>query len=266
MTGSILTPGGSFVTGRSRQIVLLLATVSTLVMNYLSSATSLFANSNKQISDALPNSFTPAGLTFAVWGVIFLGLITFAVYQALPAQRGPRYDGLFWPYLLSNLLNSAWLSAFQTLNFGLSVLVMLALLASLVWLYLTLADMKLRGTERFTLGVPASLYLAWITVATVANITAWLVSRGFTDGLAGVSPQTWSVGLLLVAALIGAVMLVRRRDVAFGLVLAWAFYGVYLARPEQGMVVTGVILAAVVLLVGAAAGYGRRGKHPLLTH
>lgn len=265
MTGSILTPGGSFVTGRSRQIVLLLATVSTLVMNYLSSATSLFANSNKQISDALPNSFTPAGLTFAVWGVIFLGLITFAVYQALPAQRGPRYDGLFWPYLLSNLLNSAWLSAFQTLNFGLSVLVMLALLASLVWLYLTLADMKLRGTERFTLGVPASLYLSWITVATVANITAWLVSRGFTDGLAGVSPQTWSVGLLLVAALIGAVMLVRRRDVAFGLVLAWAFYGVYLARPEQGMVVTGVILAAVVLLVGAAAGYGRRGKHPLLT-
>ncbi|GGB75943.1 hypothetical protein [Deinococcus soli (ex Cha et al. 2016)] len=73
------------MTGLPRQITLLLATILTLVMNYLSNALPLFGNSNKEVSDALPNAFTPAGLTFAVWGPIFLGLLVFAVYQALPA-------------------------------------------------------------------------------------------------------------------------------------------------------------------------------------
>jgi hypothetical protein len=253
------------MTGLSRQVVLLLATVSTLLMNYLSTALPLFGNSNQQISDALPNAFTPAGLTFAVWGPIFLGLLIFAVYQALPGQRGRRYDRLFWPFLLSNLLNSAWLCAFQSLNFGLSVVVMAALLASLLWLYLTLQGMQLKGAERFTLGVPGSLYLAWITVAAVANVTAWLVSRGLTEGLAGVSGPLWSAVMLLVAAAIGALLLARRRDLAFGLVLAWAFYGVYLARPQQGTVVTGVLLAAALLLVGVILGFFRRARHPLLS-
>lgn len=250
--------------GLARQWVLLLVTLSTLVMNYLSNALPLFGNSNQQVSDRLPNAFTPAGLTFAVWGVIFLGMLVFAVYQALPAQRGPRYDRLFWPYLLANLLNSAWLCAFQSLHIGLSVLVMALLLASLVWLYLVLADQRLQGAEQLALGVPASLYLAWITVAAVANVTAWLVSLGVTDGLAGLSAPFWSALLLLVAALLGALLLARRRDAAFGLVLAWAFYGVYLARPQQDTVVVGVLLAVAVLLIGAVFGFVRRGRHPLL--
>jgi TspO/MBR family len=253
------------VTGLARQVVLLLATLSTVVMNVLSTTLPLFGNSNKEISDALPNSFTPAGLTFSVWGVIFLGLLTFAVYQALPTQRGPRYDRLFWPFLLSNLLNSAWLCAFQSLNFGLSVVIMLALLASLIWLYLILDRMALQGRERLTLGVPASLYLAWISVATVANITAWLVSRGVLDGAAGLSGPFWAALLVMVAALIGAAMLVLRRDLAFGLVLAWALYGVYVARPQQTTVVTGVVLAGALLLLGLLLGFVRRGRHPLLS-
>ena len=122
------------MTGLSRQITLLAATALTLVMNYLSNALPLFGNSNADVSDRLPNAFTPAGVTFAVWGPIFLGLVVFAVYQALPAQRGPRLDRLFWPFLLSNLFNVSWLLAFQSLNIGLSVLIMLGLLA---WLLLT---------------------------------------------------------------------------------------------------------------------------------
>ena len=104
------------MTGLSRQIILLAATALTLVMNYLSSALPLFGNSNAEVSGGLPNAFTPAGVTFAVWGPIFLGLVVLAVYQALPAQRGPRLDRLFWPFLLSNLFNISWLLAFQSLN------------------------------------------------------------------------------------------------------------------------------------------------------
>lgn len=230
--------------------MLVLATVLTLVMNYLSNALPLFGNSNKEISDSLPNAFTPAGLTFAVWGPIFLGLLAFAVYQALPAQRGARYDRLFWPFLLGNLLNSSWLLAFQSLRYGLSVVIMLALLASLVWLYLSVRALRPQGAELWTLQLPASLYLAWISVATMANITAYLVSVGVTQGVLGVGAATWAALLVVIAAILGSFFLLHFRDYAFALVLLWAFYGVYVARPDVQTVVVGVLIAALVVVVG----------------
>jgi len=245
--------------GLSRQLTLLVATVLTLVMNYLSNALPLFGNSNKDVSDALPNAFTPAGLTFAVWGPIFLGLAAFAVYQALPAQRGPRLDHLFWPFLLGNLLNVAWLLAFQSLHYGLSVVIMLALLVSLVWLYVSVRALSPQGIEGWTLQVPTSLYLAWISVATMANITAFLVSVGVRGGSLGISAATWAALLVVVAAGLGSFFLVRFRDYAFALVLLWAFLGVYLARPDAALVTGGVILAALGLVVaGVVAARTRR--------
>jgi len=252
------------MTGLPRQLTLLLATLLTLVMNYLSNALPLFGNSNGEVSDSLPNAFTPAGLTFAIWGPIFLGLLAFAVYQALPAQRGPRHDRLFWPFLLGNLLNVSWLLAFQSLNFGLSVGIMLALLLSLIWLYLTVRGLKPQGAELLTLQLPASLYLGWISVATIANITASLVSIGVTQGLLGLGAQAWSAVLVVIAALIGVFFLARFRDYAFAVVLLWSFYGVYAARPEVNTVVIAVALAAALLVVLGGAASARRGRNTLV--
>ncbi|PTA69302.1 tryptophan-rich sensory protein [Deinococcus arcticus] len=247
------------MTGLARQITLVLATLLTLLMNYLSNALPLFGNSNKEVSDALPNAFTPAGLTFAVWGPIFLGLLVFAVYQALPGQRTARYDRLFWPFLLANVLNVSWLLAFQSLNIGLSVPIMLALLASLIWLYLTVRGLKPLGAEALALQVPASLYLAWISVATIANVTAFLVSIGVTGGALGLSPQLWSALLVVIAAVIGVFFLVRFHDYAFAAVLLWAFYGVYVARTDTAIVALGVLVAAaLVVLAGLASLRGRK--------
>lgn len=241
---------------------MVLATVLTLVMNYLSNALPLFGNTNGQISDSLPNAFTPAGLTFAVWGPIFLGLAVFAVYQALPAGRGPRYDRLFWPFLLGNLLNVAWLFAFQSLTFGLSVVIMLALLGSLIWLYLTVRGLQPLSGEFWALQVPASLYLAWISVATMANITAFLVSAGITGGVLGIGAQLWSALLVVIAGLVGSFFLLRYRDYAFAAVLLWAFLGVYLARPDTLLVAVGVI-AGAVLVVLAGLRAMRQGRMAL---
>lgn len=245
------------MTGLARQVTLLAATVLTLVMNYLSNALPLFGNSNAEVSDRLPNAFTPAGLTFAVWGPIFLGLLVFAVYQALPAQRGARLDRLFWPFLLGNLLNVAWLLAFQSLNIGLSVVIMLALLAVLVRLYLSVRSLPPQGAERWTLQLPVSLYLAWISVATIANITAFLVSAGVTQSFLGIAGPVWSALLLVVAAAIGVFFLWRFRDYAFAAVLLWAFYGVYVARPEVSTVVLGAAVAAGLVLLGSLSAWRR---------
>ncbi|AAF11325.1 tryptophan-rich sensory protein [Deinococcus radiodurans] len=245
------------MTGLARQVTLLAATVLTLVVNYLSNALPLFGNSNAEVSDRLPNAFTPAGLTFTVWGPIFLGLLVFAVYQALPAQRGARLDRLFWPFLLGNLLNVAWLLAFQSLNIGLSVVIMLALLAVLVRLYLSVRSLPPQGAERWTLQLPVSLYLAWISVATIANITAFLVSAGVTQSFLGIAGPVWSALLLVVAAAIGVFFLWRFRDYAFAAVLLWAFYGVYVARPEVSTVVLGVAVAAGLVLLGSLSAWRR---------
>lgn len=235
-------------------MVLGVATAVTLGMNTVAGIGLLFGRDPGSISDALPNAFTPAGFTFAIWSVIFLGLIAFASWQARFDARGERLDAIGWPFLLANVLNVTWLLAWHSLNFGASVVIMLGLLASLVWLYVTLDRLNLRGAERWWLGVPTSLYLGWISVATIANVTAWLVSVGVTDGLWGLGPTTWAAVLIGVASLLGVFLLLRKRDFVFGAVLAWSFYGVWAARPDvdvlSAVIVVGVVALALALLGG----------------
>lgn len=245
--------------GLTRQVVVLLAVVLTIGFNGVAGSGNLFGRDPGSISDGLPNDFVPFGLTFAIWSLIFAGLVAFGVYQALPAQRGERYDRLAVPFLLANVLNVGWLLAWHSLAYGLSVLIMLGLLGSLIWLYLRLDAMQPHTpAETWCLGVPVSLYLGWIAVATIANIVAFLVSAGYRDGLLGVSAPVWSAVLVVVAALIGAFLLVRKRDFAFAAVLAWAFYGVYAARPEVATVGYGILIGALLLLAAGAVGLGRR--------
>ena len=246
--------------GIARQLSLVAATFLTLIMNFLSGALPLFGRSNSDVSASLPNAFTPAGLTFAIWGLIFLGLLVFAFYQASPKRRGERYDTLFWPFLLANLLNVAWLLAFQSLNLGLSVVIMAGLLASLIWLYVRLRALDLSSEEALTLGLPISLYLGWIAVASIANVAAWLVSLGYGGGLWGLSASGWSAALLVVASLIGAFLLRVNRDFAVLGVLVWSFVGVYLARPQDTTVLFGLALGLAVLvwgIFGKGTGQGR---------
>ena len=248
--------------GLTRQIVLGAAVVLTLVMNTLAGTGHLFGRATGSISDNLPNTFTPAGLTFSIWGVIFLGLIAFALWQGRFEERGPRLDSIGWPFLLANLSNILWLLAWHSLSYGLSVVVMLCLLGSLIWLYLRLDGLKLGGPEKLWLGVPTSLYLGWISVATIANVTAWLVSVGDRNSLWGIGAQTWAALLIGAATLIGAFLLERKRDWVFGAVLAWSFYGVYLARPGAAVLAV-VIVAAVAALVLAYLGGLRRLRYAI---
>lgn len=244
--------------GLTRQVVLGVAVVLTLVMNTVAGVGLLFGRDPKSISDGLPSAFTPAGFTFSIWSVIFLGLIAFALWQGRVDQRGARLDAIGWPFLLANVLNITWLLAWHSLSFTLSVVIMLALLGSLIWLYVRLDRLQLRGAERLWLGVPISLYLAWITVATPANITAWLVNLGYRDGLWGLGAPAWAAVLVAVAALVGAFLLWRKRDFAFGAVLLWAFYGVYAARPNVELLTAVIVLAGVALALAWWSGLRRQ--------
>jgi hypothetical protein len=232
------------------RMAVILALILTLVMNTLAVTLPLFGRSTGEISDAYPSFFTPAGLTFSIWGLLYLWQMAFAVYQALPAQASnPHLRAVRWPFVAACLLNAVWIVAWHGLIVWASMILMLGLLISLIVAYNRLGiglRPALSAAETWLARVPISLYLGWITVATVANAVTLLISFGWTD--AGVLGRVLAAALVLVAAGIGAAFSLNRRDVAYNLVLLWAFLGIYLARPTDGVVVGGVIAGALVVL------------------
>lgn len=224
----------SFRALRALNVLLLLG---TLVVNYLANALPLNGKDTGQLSDQYPNLFTPAGLTFSVWGVIYTGLIAFAVYQALPlvnrrwtAETTPVVAAVGGWFALTSVLNAAWIFAWHYEYVPLSVGIMLGLLSALTALNLRLRRQRLAATwrTRWLVEVPFGLYWGWISIATIANVTAWLVDAGWS-GL-GLPDTAWAVLLVAVGAGLTVVVLRRTRRWAYGAVVLWAFLGIVLKR------------------------------------
>jgi hypothetical protein len=231
-----------------RQVANLLSVLLALTINMLASALPLNGQNTGEISDRFQVYFVPAGYVFSIWGVIYLGWIAFTVFQFQSAQKeSPRLRRLGYLFALSNLANAAWLFCWHYNRFGLSVLVMLALLGSLTASYLRLDVNRLSvtRTEFWSVDILFSVYLGWITVATVANITDWLYFVGW-DGF-GISSQTWAVIMLAIASLLGLGMARMRGDAGYLLVLVWAFAGIAVKQSSASIVVLGAWIAAALM-------------------
>lgn len=238
----------------------IVAFVVTIVFNVLSTTLPLNGQTPQEISDALPSYFTPAGYTFSIWGVIYLALLGFTVYQALPGQRQQpllRRVGLL--FVLSSLANVGWLLAWHYGAFALSVVFMVSLLVTLIVLYLRLRighpDPSLTAAQRLFVHLPFSLYLGWITVATIANVASVSGYYGF-DGF-GLPGQLWSAIMMGVAAIVAGLLLWNRRNLAYAAVLVWALSGIRGAYPDEPLIATVAPVAAVLIALFAIAGYVR---------
>ena len=183
-----------------RQISVVIALIITIVVNVLSNTLPFNNLTAPEIADSFDVYFVPAGYVFSIWSVIYLGLIAYAVFQLLPAQReNPRLGQTGWWFVLSCAANSAWLFLWHYGYFALSVIAMLTLLISLIIIYLRLGvgQQAVPSGERWLVQLPFSIYLGWVTVATIANVTAFLDSidwNGF-----GLSPEIWTFIMLVVA-------------------------------------------------------------------
>lgn len=242
-----------------RQYANLLSVILALTVNILASALPLNGQNTGEISDRFRVYFVPAGYVFSIWGIIYLGWIAFILFQFRTSQKdSPRLRRLGYLFAISNLANAAWLFCWHYNQFGLSVLVMLALLGLLIASYLRLNVNRERVTrlEYWSVDVPFSVYLGWITVATVANITDWLYLvewNGF-----GIPAQTWAVIMLGVASLLGLAMALTRRDAAYLSVLVWAFIGIAVKQTSAPLVVLSAWAAAVLMLGLAIFSLTRR--------
>ena len=233
-----------------RQIGVILATVLVIVVNGLANALPLNGQGTGEISDRFDVYFVPAGYVFSIWGLIYLALIGYSIYQALPAQReNPRLQRIGYLYILSCAANIAWLFFWHYELFELSLVAMVALLLLLITIYLHLGTGRSRVSagETWLVRIPFSIYLGWITVATVANVTS-LLDYWNWDGW-GINPETWTVLMLITGAIIASLMSITRGDIAYILVIVWAYIGIAVKHSDTPDVAfTAWLLAAVVLL------------------
>lgn len=237
-----------------RQALNVVAVAVTLIVNTLATTLPLNGQTTGSISDRFPVLFTPAGYVFAIWSLIYLGLIAFAVYQALPAQRdNARLAAISGPFLLSNIANSVWIFLWHYNLFPLSLVVMLVLLGSLITIYLRLGIGRVAvvGWEKWAVTIPFSVYLGWITVATIANTTIVLYDLGWNGAPLG--PEVWTLIVFAAVLVIALAMALLCRDIAYLLVLVWALVGIWVKQAATPVVanaalVTAALVAAFIVL------------------
>jgi hypothetical protein len=242
-----------------RQTANLLSVILALAVNILAVALPLNGQNTGEISDRFQVYFVPAGYVFAIWGLIYVGWIAFLIYQFLPAQKeSPRLRKLGYLFALSGMFNAAWLFCWHYNQFGLSVLVMLALLGLLIASYLNLnvGRTTVRNAEKWCVDIPFSVYLGWISVATIANVTEYLYFIGW-NGFA-IAPQVWAVIMLMVATLLGLALASTRKDSGFLLVLVWSFIGI--AIKQAGAPLVSISAYAAALLALSLAIFGLVGR------
>jgi hypothetical protein len=254
-----MTPRGK---KKALQVGNILIMIITIGVNALAVILPLNGKTTEYLSDKYPNLFVPAGITFSIWGIIYILWVVFAIYQARDLFKKEDIDMPFlhqitFLYFVSGVANSGWIFAWHYEYVGFSLLLMIILLFSLLALYVRLnigrADVSL--TEKLCVHVPFSVYLGWITVATIANVTTYLVYVNW-DGF-GISPLTWTIVVVSVGVLITLLMLALRKDIAYSLVILWALLGIWIKRTTPAtansdvatLALTAMGLIGVVILV-----------------
>jgi hypothetical protein len=215
-----------------------------------------------EISDRFDVYFVPAGYVFSIWGLIYIGMIAYSVYQALPGQREREsYRATGYVYVLSALANIVWLFLWHYEVFEFTILAMLALLFCLIAIYLRfdIGRQKVGAVEKWAVHVTFSIYLGWITVATIANATQLLDYLGW--GGWGIPAEYWAVIMLLAGVVISGLMSFRRGDIAYSLVLIWAYAGIGIKQAGVTIVsYTAWAAIAAIIIILIVAGIRKRSN------
>jgi len=199
-----------------------------------------------EISDLYLDLFTPAGITFSIWGLIYLLLLVYIIFQIKVAWRASKIeptivDHIGYWFIISAIANIGWIFAWHYRQVLLSLAIMIVLLITLIIIYIKLDIGKYHPskTERYMVDMPFSIYLGWISVATIANVTTVLLDIGWTGF--GLDFKWWTIIAIILALILGLLVVARRRDVFFGLVVDWAFLGIYIKRSQDAYIIDSII-------------------------
>ncbi|MCG8349672.1 MAG: tryptophan-rich sensory protein [Chloroflexales bacterium] len=235
-----------------RQVTTLIAIIATITINILANDLPLNGQTAAELSARYPVPITPPGYAFSIWSLIFIGLISFAVYQALPAQRAnPRLRRAGYLVVLSCIANCSWIFLWHYNFVNLSLVAMIGILLTLIAIYLRLETGRTTVSlaEGWLVRAPFSIYLGWVSLAAIVNTAVVLYNLNWNGW--GISDAVWTAIMLAVGAVLAMVVMLRRADIAYGLVFVWAFVGIAVKNAASPTIVFAAGLFA--LLVGLVA-------------
>lgn len=244
------------MTGFTRQISIIAALAFTVIVNALAIRLPLNGITTQELSSRYATLVTPAGYVFGIWSIIYLGLIGFAVYQALPGQRQRKeIDAIAPAFIISCIANGGWLVLWHYEQVLLSTVAMVTLLISLIIVVRRLSSLPAQGADHWLLKLPFSIYLGWVSVATIVNFAVLGYSLGATGR--GTFEQAIAIGVLAVGLGLAIFMALRRGDAAYALVIAWAYVGIALKQSDAQAVVLVAYAFASLAAFAAVRGWIR---------
>lgn len=264
---------------KTLRLAAVIAAIMFLVMitlNGMANALPLNGVNTGQLSDEIPNLFVPAGLTFAIWGLIYALLLGYAAATLVGAFRKEDAPGWAaadgWIFSLNALFNAVWILAWHWRMIPLSMLLMLGIFGTLVLLMernhkafsaLPAATSGAEKLRRFFIRVPILVYLGWISVATIANVTALLVTAGW-NGF-GLDPVIWTIIVIAAGTVVGSLLVLRRGAVSSALVVVWAYAGIILKRSaideaSSSPIIIAAVLGALLVLVAIVIRLGTKAR------
>lgn len=233
--------------------------IGVIAVNALANILPINGLNTGQVSGFYPNTFVPAGFTFSIWGIIYLLLLSYNIAFTFYTIKQTKYKKAYsfiqlinGQFLITCVLNMAWILAWHYLQIELSLLIMLLFLSTLLQLFLKSQPQlnDLTRVQMFLLHTPFMVYLGWISVATIANITALLVAYHW-NGLA-IEPTYWSALMIIIAVLLAWYMLYQFKTIAFSLVIVWALWGIYKAQGPSAPILAKLTAAGIGFLIAAS--------------
>lgn len=226
------------------------AFLSVVFVNYYANTAKINNRSTGEVSDLVANTFTPAGYTFSIWGIIYILLAVFIWRQFNTiVKESKQLDQLGLLFILSCILNISWLISWHYEAFLVSVILMLGLLSCLILIYqrLRIGKHLVHPVIKYGIHLPFSIYLGWISVATIANIAAYLSYINWTAfGIAG---EIWSAIMLVIAAILGVFMVIKRHDWTYIAVIIWATLGIFNKQYGQHDSLNVVCIIAIASMI-----------------
>lgn len=242
-------------------VITLLTYIIMITLNALASILPINGRDTGQISDFYANLFAPAGITFSIWGLIYLLLLGYSIYQfSIYRTKNDNIKKLLimisFVFTINSIANSFWILAWHYDNILLSLILMLVILSTLIVINIRLRNEKLSFIQHIFIRLPFTVYLGWITVATVANVTTYLVSIGWNRF--GIAEYLVTDVIIIVAALIGFVATIYYKSIAYALVIIWAYAGIALKHMSEtgfnGEYISVIISVFVSMVLIVAAG------------
>ncbi len=230
-----------------QQILVIVATIGMIIFNWLAAAGIPGGIATGAVSDKYQTKLTPAGYAFAIWSLIYLGMIAFSIYQALPSNTD-RFRGLRRIYILSCVANCAWLYLWHQEMIVVCLAVIFILLGTLAFINIKLQNTETNG-EFWLAKVPFGLYFGWVTAATILNAAIALVYLNVkvSDSTAVILGAV----LILIAAVLGVIIRWKLRNYFYPLAIAWALTAIAVKQSGQTLIVASAAIGVIACLLAA---------------